>query len=72
MKLFILKTNIQTEAKVESIRSVFNSHPVIMNWSVDTEDIDNVLRIEGTDELREEDIIDSLKKYGFYGEELLD
>ncbi|ELR72022.1 hypothetical protein C900_02017 [Fulvivirga imtechensis AK7] len=51
---------------------VFNHHPLIDGWSVDTADIDNVLRIETNGELKETDIINLIKKYGYYIEALPD
>ena len=70
MKLLILRTDIKTRKKVRKIKSVFNKHPVIIDWSIDLEDIDNVLRIKAYDELTEEDIISLVQKEGFYCEDL--
>jgi len=70
MKLLILRTDIKTKKKVKVLKHVFNNHPVITKWSVDTDDIDNVLRIEAKKELKEKDIIHLIKAHGFYGEVL--
>ncbi len=72
MKLVILKTDIKTKKKVEQMKSVFNNHPVISKWSIDTEDIDNVLRIEAEDNLLEDDVKKLVTENGFYCEELPD
>lgn len=72
MKLVILKTNIRSKRKVNRIKPIFNNMPSILNWSIDTQDIDNVLRIEATENLHEVDIIHLIKKYGFYAEALSD
>jgi hypothetical protein len=72
MKLLILRTNIKTKKKVKTIKPLFNNHPTIFNWSVDTEDIDNVLRIEAQDNLSENEIIHLVKTCGFYCEALPD
>ena len=72
MELLILKTNIKNQKRVQKMMPVFNSHPVIRKWSVDTEDIDNVLRIEGTHHLNEKEIITMVQELGFYCEYLPD
>jgi hypothetical protein len=72
MKLLILKTNIKTAQKVRKIMPVFNSHPVIRKWSVDTEDIDNVLKVEASNHLNEKEIIQMVQALGFYCEHLPD
>jgi hypothetical protein len=72
MKLLILKTDIKTNKKVKKMKSVFNNHPVISKWSIDTEDIDNVLRIEADDNLLEDDVKKLVIENGFYCEALPD
>lgn len=57
---------------VRSIESLFNSIPTILGWSVDLEDIDNVLRIEASKGLEENDIINYLRISGFQCEALTD
>ena len=54
------------------VRPVFNNHPIITDWSIDTEDIDNVLRIEAQNDLNEKEIIHLIKDCGFYSETLSD
>ncbi|GAA3569057.1 hypothetical protein [Snuella lapsa] len=66
MELLIFQTDIKSRKKVRSLKSVFNAHPDIIKWSIDLEDIDNVLRIEATANLLEEDVIDLVKVNGFY------
>ena len=68
MKLLIFRT----DKKVKAIKSLFRDHPVILDWSIDTEDIDNVLRIEATESLHEGDVISLVKTYGFHCEVLPD
>lgn len=72
MQLFILKTDLKTADAVDRIRPVLNLHPEIRNWNVDTEDIDNVMRIESTPTISETDILTLLRQYGVYGEQLTD
>ena len=72
MKLLILKTDIKTKKKVKAVKPLFNNHPTISNWSIDIEDIDNVLRIEAQNDLNEKDLIHLVKACGFYCEALVD
>lgn len=71
MKLLILRTDIKTKERVQSITPLFNS-PYIDNWSIDIEDVDNVLRIEAKDELNEQDFIHVIKSCGYFCEALPD
>ncbi|GGH01054.1 hypothetical protein GCM10011416_19660 [Polaribacter pacificus] len=72
MKLLILRTDIKTKKKVKKIKPIFNNHPIIYNWSIDIEDIDNVLRIEADDHLNEEELKKVVMENGFYCEDLPD
>ena len=72
MELLIFKTDIKTKKKIKEVGSVFKNHPIIMNWSIDTEDIDNVLRIEASGNLSEGEIIHLITTCGFYCEALPD
>ena len=72
MNLLIFRTDIKTKEKAKSLSPIFNTHPLINDWSVDTEDIDNVLRIEVSKNVNEKDIILLIKTYGFYCEALPD
>jgi len=71
MKLVILKTDIKTKKKVKKMKPVFNNHPVISKWTIDTEDIDNVLRIEAADSLQEDEVKKMVLENGFYCEDLV-
>ena len=70
MKLIILRTNIKNKKKVKRIKPILNKHPQIISWSVDTEDIDKVLRIESTNQLFENEVIELIEKNGFQCEDL--
>ncbi|NMH86270.1 hypothetical protein [Flavivirga algicola] len=72
MHLLIFETNIKSEEKVKSIQSTFSKHNDILKWSIDLEDVDNVLKIEATDNITETDIINIVKTHGFYIEALAD
>lgn len=70
MKLVILRTDIKTKKKVKKMKSIFNKYPVISKWSIDTEDIDNVLRIEAGNDVIEDEIKKLVFENGFYCEDL--
>ncbi len=72
MELLIFQTDIKSKKKVRSLKPVFNNHSEIIKWSVDLEDIDNVLRIEATKNVSEKDIIDLIQVKGFYIKTMLD
>lgn len=72
MHLIIVRTNIKTSKMVRQLRALFKAHPLIFKWTVDTEDIDNVLRIEGRAPLTENEVLGLLRTGGFYGEPLPD
>lgn len=68
--ILVFKTNIKTKKKVKTIKPIFNNIPSINKWSVDTDDIDNVLRIETYKKVTVKDIVLLLNLIGFYGEEM--
>lgn len=70
--LHIFRTDIKTKKKVKSIKPVLDNIPNIRGWSIDLEDIDNVLRIEFRNDLAANEVILLVKTYGFYCEELED
>ncbi|WP_106790843.1 hypothetical protein [Aquimarina sp. Aq78] len=66
MELLIFRTDIKSKKKVKSLKPVLNNHSDIIKWSIDLEDIDNVLRIEATTNLSEVDVIDLVQIQGFF------
>lgn len=72
MKLLIFRTDIKTKKKVKVTKPIFNNLSTIIKWSIDIEDIDNVLRIEAAENLNESDVIHLLNIYGFHCEALTD
>ena len=72
MEILIFQTDIQSEDKVSHLEPVFNTHSDILNWSVDLEDIDNVLRIEAKTNLTENTVIELVTKHGFHIKTLMD
>ena len=71
MHILIFKTNIETEDAYKEVASLLNTKQSVIDWNIDKEDIDKVLRIES--ELNNtEEIITSINKAGFICEELPD
>ena len=70
--ILIFKTDVRTRKKVRGLSSIFDVNTDVARWSVDTEDIDNVLRVVTTGNLIESDIIGLMKTQGFACEELPD
>ena len=65
LNVLIFSTNIQTKEKVKSVNLLFEKYPTIKRWTVDTQDVDNVLRVEALHYLLEQDVIDLLTTRGF-------
>lgn len=72
MELLIYKTNLRSNKKVRSIAPTLNRHPDILRWTVDREDIDNVLRIEAAESVQEKEFKSLMKQFGIYCEDLPD
>ncbi|MBX2827588.1 MAG: hypothetical protein KTR22_05465 [Flavobacteriaceae bacterium] len=72
MELFIFRTDIKSKKKVKTIKRILNAHIEVLHWTVDLEDIDNVLRVETTEYLSEKDIVELISHQGFYIQPLPD
>lgn len=70
MKLIILKTDIQNSSKLEILKRLFRTKKEILDWSIDMEDRDNVLRIQARSNLEEGDIIRMTRAYNLLCEKL--
>lgn len=72
MELLLFRTDIKSKKKRRFLKSVFKEHPSILKWTIDLEDIDNVLRIEAEKSLKEDDVIGLVREHGFYIDALAD
>ena len=72
MKLLIFRTDIKTKKRIRAVKPLFKNNTDIIDWSIDLEDIDNVLRIEATENLLESDIVSLINTEGFYCDALAD
>ena len=70
-EVLVFKTDIMTDSEVEIVRSILSAEESIIRWSIDRDDIDNVLRIE-SDQLSPYVVIQRLRAAGFACEELPD
>ena len=70
MEIYILKTDLNSIQEVKTIAPIFDLHPSIISWNVDTQDLDNVLRVESNQDLIEMELIALLKQYGVQSETL--
>lgn len=66
MNLLIFKTDIENKEKVETIKPFLNNHSNIIKWTIDLDDIDNVLKVKFKKDLTENDIIKAINTQGFY------
>lgn len=72
MQLFILKTNIKNKRKASSIAPILENMNTVLDWNIDLQDIDKVLRIEAKETVKESEIINLIRTQGFYCETLND
>jgi len=72
MKLFILKTDIQTEKQLDQLRPVFQQLDDITRWTIDMEDVDHVLKVETGVDSQETEMIHWLRTKGINCEQLPD
>lgn len=68
-RVFIYKTDIDTPQDVAQLEPILNKCSNIVRWSVDTEDVDKVLRIESTADNADE-TVRSVTTAGYRCEEL--
>jgi hypothetical protein len=72
MNILIFKTDISTQEKINQLKLIFINQFEISKWTVDIEDIDNILRVESSKKIDDNYIIDLLTVYHFYCEVLED
>ncbi len=70
MRILVLKTNINNHKDEEQVRSLFDRHPSIYQWTVDREDCDKVLRIEAAEDLSYDHVITLVQQINYQCEEL--
>ena len=66
--ILLFRTDIQQLS--DELQSLLNAHHSVQRWSVDTEDVDRVLKIVGED-ISSEQIVGSVQSLGHFCEELI-
>ena len=69
--VFIFKTNVRYKKDIKAIASTLITHPSILKWNIDREDIDKILRVESLANNAHE-IINTIQFAGYRCEELND
>jgi hypothetical protein len=69
MQVLVFKTNLRFKKHIDAIKPHINTLQGILRWNVDLYDKDKILRIE-TNNLSARAVEDTLKRAGYYCEEL--
>ena len=72
MKLFIFKTDIQTENQLDQLRLVIQNQAEVARWTIDMEDVDHVLKVETKVDAHEAEMLQILRARGIECEQLPD
>ncbi len=70
--ILLFKTSLENNRKAKVVNPILQKYPFIIDWSVDVEDIDHVLRIETVGDLSEREVIRLMNGYGIFCEPLVD
>jgi len=70
MKVLVFRTSLKTEDDINRIKPILDSFSKIIEWSVDLEDWESVLRIETSNPKIENIISSRLRGIGFDCEDL--
>jgi len=68
-QILVLKTSLAAKSEIKRIGILLDSHPQIVEWNVDLEDCDKVLRVACYG-LTETDIAEVLRRAGYKAEKL--
>ncbi len=71
-QLFIYRTDIKSKKKLNVLQPILDQHPLILHWTLDKEDVDNVLRMEVLEGISASEIQQLVQARGFNCEELDD
>lgn len=72
MQILVFRTSIATKKAVAATASFLNDHPDIIDWCIDLEDWENILRIEAKDDIEIKNLIQNIHTLGYSCEELED
>ena len=71
MQILIFKTNLNNPSRIKDIENSLDAHPDIIQWNVDLNDLDNILRIV-SNHISGSDVENLLLNEGYFCEELTD
>jgi hypothetical protein len=69
VEILVFKTNLTDAKRIEDVESLLDIHPHIIQWNVDLNDCDNVLRIVSRN-IAAQEVENILLNAGYYCEEL--
>jgi hypothetical protein len=69
VEILVFKTNLTDTKRISDVESVLDIHPQIVQWNVDLNDCDNVLRIVSKN-MPAQEVENILLNAGYYCEEL--
>lgn len=69
--VLVFKTNISSDDDLNSVKNILSRQNKITRWNVDRDDVDNVLRVEGSG-IDPQTIVDLFTTAGLQCEELPD
>ena len=69
IEILVFKTNLTDTKRISDVESLLDIHPHIVQWNVDLNDCDNVLRIVSRN-IEAQEVENMLLNAGYYCEEL--
>jgi hypothetical protein len=69
IEILVFKTNLTDTKRISDVESLLDIHPQIVQWNVDLNDCDNVLRIVSKN-MPAQEVENILLNAGYYCEEL--
>ena len=69
VEILVFKTNLTDTKRISDVESLLDIHPHIVQWNVDLNDCDNVLRIVSRN-IEAQEVENMLLNAGYYCEEL--
>jgi len=69
MEILVFKTNLTDHTRISRVEVALDIHPNVFKWSVDLQDIDNILRVVASN-ISGREVENILQHAGYYCEEL--
>jgi hypothetical protein len=69
IEILVFKTNLTDTKRISDVESLLDIHPHIVQWNVDLNDCDNILRIVSRN-IEAQEVENMLLNAGYYCEEL--